>query len=186
MAFDRGLVRPLLVAFGVLLLVIGLTWALGGFRPAEAVGRPTPAGQSIDLQRWTISVESCAYVDRSLSGYEIDPAARVTVRMRNRTDQTIQVPADGLFTARLGTRELAEAQPAPGQQRSALNFDPDVTVVQSYDFALPTKVPAATELTVLVHRERNRANLVFSDNWWAEEPAAAVTMRCADHRQGPS
>lgn len=184
MSFDRSLVRPLVVALGVLLLVVGLAWALGGFRPAQAAGRPTPAGQPIDLQRWTITVESCAYVDRSVSGDPIEVSARVSVRIRNRTERTIGDLSDNLLTARLGTRELAEAQWSPGQLLEGLNFDPDVTTVGSYDFPLPRSADPTTELTVLVHRERNRANLVFNEDWAAEEPAAAVTMRCADHRKG--
>ncbi len=192
MALDRELARPLLIVLAVGLVVVGLIWVTGGFRPAQAVGRPTAPGEAVDLERWTITVQSCEYVDRDVAGeYETDSAARVVVRIVNRTDRTIQIPSDGILTARLGADNLPEPRWSPGQTRSELNFDPDVAVIGAYDFALSegadiTGDPATQELTLDIHRERDRANFVLTDNWVAEEPAASVTMSCPDHRRGSS
>ena len=57
MVIDRGLVRAAAVAAAGLALVIGLIWAVGGFRPALAGGRPAAVGEAIELSRWTIVVE---------------------------------------------------------------------------------------------------------------------------------
>jgi hypothetical protein len=189
-ALDRELARPLLIVLAVGLVVLGLIWATGGFRPAQAVGRPTAPGEAVDLERWTITVQACEYVDRDVTGeYEADPAARVAVRILNRTGRTIQVPSDGILTARLGAEDLSEARWAPGQVRSELNFDPDVAVTAAYDFAPAAgadlgRDPTTAELSVDIHRERDRANFVLTDNWVAEEPAATVTMSCPDRRRG--
>lgn len=191
MSIDRRLVRPLLVVCGVCALVVGLIWALGGFRPAQAVGRPTPPGQQIEMQRWTFAVLSCELTDREVGGeYGSDPAARVWIRTLNTTDETLQAPADDVITARLGITDLADPQFAPGQTTYGLGFDPDIAAVGAYDFPLPAPLDvdappgAEVAVTVLVHDERNRQNFALRSNWWAEEPIAEVTMSCPDRRVG--
>jgi hypothetical protein len=185
-SFDRGLIRPILGVLAALLVLVGLIWATGGLRPARAVGRPVPAGEPIDLERWSITIAACEYVDRSLLDYQIEPTARVLLRITNLTKRTIQEPTDGVFTAELGGRPLGTAAWAPGQTRGSLNFDPDVEVRVAYEFALPADADLAADLTVLVHHERNRDNFVLGENWAAEDPAAAVTMSCPDHPLGRS
>jgi len=45
------------VLAGAVAAVIGITWVLDGFAPATTGGRPTAAGERIELLRWDVVVE---------------------------------------------------------------------------------------------------------------------------------
>lgn len=183
MAIDRGLVRVTVVAAGGLALVIGLIWAVGGFRPALAGGRAAAVGEAIELARWTVVVEQAAYADTSLAGVETDPAVRVWLRITNTTDKTLFGPADRLLAVQVDGTELAPGQLAWGQPRSGAAFDPDVEARFAYDFgwaAVPTPV---AEVVVVVRDEIKRKNFVVADNWVVTATAAAVRLPCPDERQ---
>ena len=184
MVLDRGLVRATVVAVGGLALIIGLIWALGGFRPALAGGRPAAVGEQIELARWTVVVERAEYVDTSLAGLETDPEIRVWLRITNTTKKTLLRPQDRVLTVQVdGTEYATPDDVAWGQSRSPHQLDPDVESRIVYDFPwTPTATPAP-EVVVVVRDERLRKNFVVADNWVVTAPAAAVRLPCPDLRQ---
>jgi hypothetical protein len=184
MVIDRGLVRATAVTATGLALVIGLIWAVGGFRPALAGGRAAAVGEPIELARWTVVVERAEYVDTSLVGVvEKDPAIRVWLRITNTTDKTLLEPQDRVLAVQVDGTEYAPGEVGWGQLRSALHFDPDVEARFAYDFPWTPPAPPAPEVVVVVRGETMRKNFVVADNWVVTAPAAAVRLPCPDLRQ---
>jgi hypothetical protein len=163
-------------------MVIGVIWAVGGFRPALAGGRAVAVGEAIVLSRWTVVVERTEYVDTSLAGVEIDPAVRVWMRITNTTERSLYGPADRVMAVQVDGTELPPGEVAWGQPRS-LVFDPDVEARFAYDFDwAPVPTPAA-EVRFVVRDETKLKNFVVADNWVVTAPAATVRVPCPDQRQ---
>ena len=65
------------VLAGAVAAVIGSPWVLGGFAPATTGGRPTAAGERIELLRWDIVVERAEYTVQAAAGYDVEPRVRL-------------------------------------------------------------------------------------------------------------
>ena len=80
------------ILVGVLAALLGITWLIGGFRPATATGRPTSAGEQIELHRWEVAVQSARYTDQARAGYDVEPRIRIAMLVVNRDDSTHSHP----------------------------------------------------------------------------------------------
>ncbi len=175
------------VLAGAVAAVIGITWVLGGFAPATTGGRPTAAGERIELLRWDIVVERAEYTDQAAAGYDVEPRIRLFLRVTNLDQKTQVSPEPSMITVRVGGRELTDDILVTGGARS-YNYDPDVPAPLAYEFRWPvegsTEPPRPPdEITVIVRDERKLQNFIYDEILGAGEPVAAVRLPCPDVRR---
>jgi len=167
--------------------VIGMTWVLGGFAPATTGGRPTAAGERIELRRWDVVVERAEYTDQAVAGYDVEPRIRLVLRVTNLDRATQVSPEPSMITVRVSGQELTDDILVTGGSRS-YNYDPDVPAALAYEFRWPaegsTEPPRPPEeITVIVRDERPLQNFIYDEILGAGEPVAAVRLPCPDVRR---
>ena len=175
---------PLLVWVAALVIVmVGLTAAVGGFAPAPDRGRPVEAGEEILLHRWRVHVDEAQLLDDTYQ--DRDPRIRLTVRMEFLGRQTECCLSDGMLEVRYAGHTSDDPLDVYTEPRSILGFDPDVPTTHLFDFRLLTSdLPAVPpgSVQVVVRDERpNRSPLWKS--WVVSHAVASVEVPCPDERR---
>lgn len=180
-AWSRRL-PPVVWVLAVAVVVVGLVAALGGFTPAQDVGRPTSAGEPVQTTRWRIQVDRAALVDLGTS--DPDPRVRVWLRTEFVGDETLCCLLDGMLEVRYADQVLTRIWSSPDDPRSLLGFDPSVEVSRVLDFPLDaTRLPTAPPATadVVIRDERPSRSLILTD-WELGAVVAGVVLECPDQR----
>lgn len=178
------LLPPALWVGALVVVLVGLTAAFGGFAPAPDRGRPVEAGEQILLQRWRIHVDHAVLVDHSLDGQDPAPRIQLVVRTEFTGDQTLCCLTEGLLEVRYAGRVATRVMTPSSEPRSILGFDPGVEVTRTLEFPidpvdLPTPAPRRVE--VVVRDERPSRSLILED-WVLAAAVATVEMNCPDER----
>ncbi len=179
-------VRDWLILTGVVVVLVALTWLVGGFQPATATGRSVAVGEQIELQRWQLTVQAASYTDQARAGYDVEPRIRIVMQVTNLDRSSQLAPTSKMITVRAGSRVLTEEQIATSNERS-YNFDPDVPAALVYDFRWPPEnaadppVPPG-EITVIIRDEREAQNFVYDHYLVAGDAVATVRLACPDVR----
>ncbi|HYI58811.1 MAG TPA: hypothetical protein VEX66_11625 [Microlunatus sp.] len=177
---------PLLVWVGALVIVlVGLTAALGGFAPAPDRGRPVEVGEEILLHRWRVHIDGAQLLDDTYENQARDPRIRLTVRLEFVGQESECCLNDGMLEVRYAGRTADHPNVAYIEPRRTGGFDPDVPTTQHFDFYLKTEDPLATppdSVEVVVRDERpNRSPLWKS--WVVSHAVASVQVPCPDERR---
>jgi hypothetical protein len=182
----RGTVRLWLVPVAVVVVVLALVTALGGFRASQgAAGRGVRSDEVLDLARWQLVVHGVELVRGDEYDPKTPPALRVSLRATNTTRQSIYGFETDFVTLATPTGPVdVEEYPAQHGSRNG-NFDPDVPQEVTLDFSWP-RIPAVPPpvVRVLVRDERQPTNYLFPSGDWAVEaiPAAHLDLPCPDRR----
>ena len=175
---------PLLVWVGALVIVLGgLTAALGGFASAPDRGRPVEVGEEILLHRWRVHVDEAQLLDDTYQ--DQDPRIRLTVRLEFIGRETECCLSDGMLEVRYAGHTSADPLDVYTEPRSILGFDPDVPTTRPFDFRLMTSdLPAAPpdSVQVVVRDERPNRSLLWK-TWVASHAVASVEVPCPDDRR---
>ena len=176
---------PLLVWAGALVVVlIGLTAALGGFAPALDHGRPVAAGERITLQRRHLQIDDAVLVDDNYEGENPDPRIWLTVQVEFLGQESTCCMSDGLIEVRYAGAVADHASGVYGELRSpTLDFDPDVPTTRMLEFsvsdvAVPTPAPETVEVVV----RDERPGTVLWPIWSAGSAVATVELPVTDLR----
>lgn len=174
---------PVVWVLAVAVVVTGLVAALGGFAPAQDVGRTVAAGEQVQTSRWRIQVERAALVAVGTS--EPEPRVRVWLRTEFTGDETLCCLLDGMLEVRYAGRALTRVWSVSEEDpRSLLGFDPLVEVDRVLDFpledvALPGDPPSEVEVVI---RDERPTRSLLSDDWELGPAVADVVLACPDER----
>ncbi len=189
-----------LIAVGVVLLAVLLTWLLGGLAPAPAIGvTRLPLGGQIELSRWTLVVSKLELADTDSYGNPSLTTLRLWTTATWHGDASTVGPVWGLGDDLIGLD--VPGGPVP-EDPSTLTvdgysggFDPGITRPLVLDFPWPPervpyeqetqpevpRVPATVD--VVVHDEYQAPNLLFADDWRTTEPIGYVRVPVQDVRR---
>ncbi len=178
----------------VVLLVVAVTAAIGGFREARAdAGRPAAAGQPIDLARWEITVREAELVDTTLYDSPSSTSIRVDLTVTLTGDESESSLPTGLVQVVLPDGSTTEP-PYHVDLRWSAGLDPhitrDYTLELVYpprddDLVQPALGTAPTTVSVVVRDEEYAEGALFGWSWGTAEVAAVVELPLADNRTAP-
>jgi hypothetical protein len=179
-----GWLAPIVLVLALLLIV----WAAGGFRPAEDLAGPRARlGEQLELRRWTITVQRVALVDLAPEGYDQDPAFRVEATVTLTGRETVDLLPERLIEVRVPGGPRTDGFRLVGSDRGYA-FDPDVPrdVLLDYpwpDWEKPPHLPAPEEVAIVVRDEQRSYNFVFGDELTVRDPAGVIVTAVDDQRK---
>lgn len=147
-AVRRQAWRITAIVAGSLVVLVGLVWVLGGFQAAgQRVGRAYASGETVELQRWQITVGE-AWIEETYNGIQLVVSLDVLL-----TDEASEHLDAGLVTIQTEDGTVLEDARVRREARTG-SFGPDI--------------PEAGQLTVDVPEAPQRVRVVIRDETTSE------------------
>ena len=175
----------------VVLLVVGLVAATGGFGRAPGVGpRRFALGQPVVLARWVLVVQGVDLVDTTTYDSPSAPTFRIRLSATWTGDETTALLGAGLVSVVVpGGPATATAVTTLAAGAYSGGFDPDVPRPAQLEVVWPAgadenapRLPAPGTVQVVLSDEREAQNFLVADEWVTTSPLGHVDVPLTDKR----